>query len=255
MKFRLKIALKNFVARFGVGFTKGVLDFPTLYNLFYHLKKDGIEIEVVYDIGAFQGNWAKEVKALQKKASLYLFEANPACSPHLTSTGFPFFIRLLGSETRRVKFYSRNETGDSIFPQYEETGTQRKDFTYLEMHPLDSVVTEFDLPSPDMIKIDAQGSELEILKGCQQTLQSAKVVLLECPILSINFGSPKLEEYLDFMITRNFVPYFLSQVHVWHGILVEIDIAFVRKELFEELVHPLDKVGFWKALSKERDEG
>ena len=48
-----------------------------------------------------------------------------------------------------------------------------------------STIINISLNSPDFIKIDTQGYELEILKGGLNTLKHAEMVLLEVSLLNV----------------------------------------------------------------------
>jgi FkbM family methyltransferase len=60
---------------------------------------------------------------------------------------------------------------------------------------IDSVVARGELPSPDFVKIDAEGAELRILTGARSVLQSA------APVLFIDTHSGVLQrECCDFLL-------------------------------------------------------
>ena len=85
---------------------------------------------------------------------------------------------------------------------------------------------------PDFLKLDTQGSELDILKGCEDGLSKIKVILVEMPITSLNIGAPTLSDVVVFLESHDFVPVYLSEIHKLIGILAQIDIAFLRRDLF-----------------------
>jgi len=93
--------------------------------------------------------------------------------------------------------------------------------------PLDS----FRL-SPDLIKIDVQGYELEVLKGGVETLAKAQAVVVELSLLEINKGCPLLDEALSFMRSHRFVSYDIVELHrrPLDGAMNQVDVLFVPED-------------------------
>ena len=73
------------------------------------------------------------------------------------------------------------------------------------MTTLDSLLSEFNLQGPLLLKLDIQGFELEVLRGSRIALDFAEFVLLEVSTLNYNRGAPLVAEVLDFMNQRGFV--------------------------------------------------
>lgn len=98
------------------------------------------------------------------------------------------------------------------------------------MRRLDSLVHELQFPAPILLKIDAQGSELEIIDGAEQILHLIDVVILETTFFSFNREQPLFHEALSFMLARGFYPYdmFGGLNRPLDGALGQIDIAFVH---------------------------
>jgi FkbM family methyltransferase len=148
-----------------------------LESLLFKILTNGIAINTVYDIGAFKGEWAKELsKMLAIESKIYLFEPNLAYNEILASTRFPFFNLLLSSSVKSTPFYAIESTGDSIF---KEIGTHYRNVepTFMMTTTLDLARSELNIPLPDLIKIDTQGSEIEILKGGLSTFVHSKVII------------------------------------------------------------------------------
>jgi FkbM family methyltransferase len=199
--------------------------------------KKEIPMKVVYDIGANNGNWSKSNKrGALLNAEFILFEANKNHYNSLCNTGFKFFNTVLSSPERKtVTFFHRNGsgTGDSYYKEKTTLYQNDKGETY-DCRTLDSIIEENNLPLPDFIKIDTQGSELDIFSGGKKAVQNAGFILTECPIIEYNEGAPNIHDYLSYMKNNNFVPIHLMENHVMNGILVQIDILFMKRELKEK---------------------
>lgn len=203
------------------------------------LKKNGFDPKIIYDIGAHQGTWTTEVRAIFNTAHFILFEANECHAPYLNRTGFPYFIGLLGDRQDTVPFYSINGTGDSIFIEqthhYQEGKYLQKN---IPMSPLDLLVQEHQLPLPDFIKMDVQGAEKLVIQGGVATVCHAQAVLLEIAILEYNKNAPLLFEMMSLMDALGFMALdFLELHYLPTQELIEVDVLFVKKN------SPLIKTG------------
>ena len=86
--------------------------FKYIETLNYHsvlknLVSRGLNIKIVYDIGAHKGRWAKQHAGLLPNASFYLFEASKEHAEKLKSRGHRTFIGVLSSDGEPTKFYKR----------------------------------------------------------------------------------------------------------------------------------------------------
>jgi FkbM family methyltransferase len=198
------------------------------------LESKGVPIRVVYDIGARHGDFTKGLKRVLPRAEFVLFEANEKCAKVLEGIGHPFVIGVLSSDARVVDFYDTDSTGDSYYrentPRYDSiVATKRQTST------LDAVVRERRLPPADLIKVDTQGSELDILRGGEGALGGCSLVYLECPVVDYNSGAPSFQTYVDFLSARGFAPCELCEVHYAYGALVQLDVLFIRKDHLAKL--------------------
>jgi FkbM family methyltransferase len=231
-----------------------LLKFPKLSNLlfkyFYKNRlgkflinfKKNIPLNYVYDIGAFKGEWSSFYKKTSLKESKFiLFEANEHHKNDLIQKSFIFFIEILSDENKYVNFYNNNNSpGDSIYrestPNHNRLLPQNK-----RSKTLDEVVFQNNLPLPDLIKIDTQGSEIDILKGAKKTLQNCKLIYLECPIIS-NFNDNNLNilDYLNYLKNLEYLPQEICEIHYYRGYLVQVDILFVKKSFYKNINFDLD---------------
>jgi hypothetical protein len=148
----------------------------------------------------------------------------------LTGTRFPFFNLLLSSSAKLTPFYAINSSGYSIF---KEIGKHYKNVEpiFMMTTTLDIARSELNIPLPDLIKIDIQGSEIDILKGGLATFVHSKVIILEISVMEYNIGAPKFDKYIDFLLEYSFVPIALIEIHLIDECIVQLDIAFMPKSL------------------------
>lgn len=200
----------------------------TLINYFKNNLDNFKDIKIIYDIGAHQGTWTQEIKKVFKRGNFYLFEANINMSKYLENKKLNFFNVLLSNKEEKKTFYTLNSPGDSYLKQKKGFNKAKK--IKIQSTTLDKFIKLKRIPAPHFIKIDTQGSEIDILKGAKSTLKSCKFILLECPIIEYNEKSSNISEYLNFMKSIKYFPVELIEKHVHRELLVQIDILFKKND-------------------------
>ncbi len=197
------------------------------------------EIATIFDIGANHGGWASEIRAMAPKARLILFEANPIHRETLEASGFENFIGILSKPgVYECEFFTpesstAKSTGASYYKEVTPAFNEVKS-TKLKATPLDELVEQNNLPQPDLIKIDTQGSELDIIEGGQTVFKNTKWVVMELPVVEYNSGAPNIQEYLSKMNELGFLPIGLSEIHKFGSIVIQLDFLFANKALIRE---------------------
>jgi FkbM family methyltransferase len=200
-----------------------------------NLMNKGLKIDVIYDIGAFRGEWSNFLNRTSlKNKNFYLFEANKENEKYLEKLNFKYFFGILSDANKEVNFYSRVSTGDSYLVEQTNLYKENIKSVVKKTITLDEIVKKKNLPLPDFLKIDTQGSELDILKGSQESISKCSLIYLECPIIEYNLGAPNLNDYIKYLNSINFVPYDLCEVHKIDNILIQIDILFIKKSTLNE---------------------
>lgn len=159
------------------------------------------------DIGAHVGSFTREVLRDRRLDACLMVEANEFCATHLEKVGVPYRIALLGEVTGAVALYWMTKknllnTGNSCY-------LEMTDF-YDEEHriPVPRMTWALDDIAKgqafEFIKMDTQGSELDILRGGLQTLARAKHVLIECAVKPYNEGAPMKEDVVRFLAAQGF---------------------------------------------------
>lgn len=204
-----------------------IIDLQEYVSLFWNNK-----IDVVYDIGATDGSFSDRFQdSIDNQPYYYLFEANDEYkNMQKHKFEYQFFNAVLSNTEKTVDFYKLMGGGDSY---YEEITNTYKNVVPIKKQTvtLNSIGKEYNLPKPDLIKLDTQGSELDILQGSTDYLPFAKLVIIECPIIEYNIGAPLLPEYINFMANYGFDPHAITQVHWYNMVMCQIDIAFVRRDI------------------------
>ncbi len=161
-----------------------------------NLKNIGFEPKVIYDIGSNVLHWSSIAKIIWPDAEIILFEAYPLLE--ILYGDYNYHIGCLSdSNNKIVKFY-HNECNPGGNSYYKENSKYFTDNKYIEMKTstLDSVVKQKNFPLPDLVKIDVQGSEIDILRGGVDTIGNAKRLILELQSVEYNKGAKLATESL-----------------------------------------------------------
>ena len=189
-------------------------------NMINNLKKLNLEVNNILDIGAHFGEFAKDIHRLYPNSYILMIEGNEKCEDKLEELPFDHCIALLSDTNKEVDFFlnpnNLSGTGSSYYKEntehFENAIIERID-TYTVDEVVESTDREFDF-----VKLDTQGSELDILRGGKNTLEKAKYVLIECGTIEdrlYNEGSPYIDEVIDFMKENNFSTYHVVDEHAY----------------------------------------
>ena len=99
------------------------------------------------------------------------------------------------------------------------------------MVTLDRLWKERNLSGPVLLKLDVQGSELEVLKGASDVLKETELVVMETMLINQYVGAPIFHDYVTFMMERGFVVFeIMTGVYTPAAdILAVVDLAFVKE--------------------------
>lgn len=164
---------------------------------------------VVFDIGACVLHWTREAQLAWPDAKIIPFEAMTEVAEYYLESGYDQYgVGALGSEQDKiVDMYINTEHpgGNSIFkenpkmsPRATELFPESSRRKY-QIWTLDNVMAVMGYPQPDLIKMDVQGSELDILKGASKTLEKCDHLILELQHRNYNMGAPIVDEVIEYL--------------------------------------------------------
>lgn len=164
------------------------------------------------DIGVCKGHAIPFI--LEKLPSLEKVEMIEACELHREELAevskklnIPFHIEVLSNEIKEVTFYLDGKGKESTGPgnSYYLEDTHHYLNTPSEQritNTLDNIYD--DTYQFDLIKMDTQGSELDIIKGGINLISRTKGIILEENIYRYNFGAALHKEIKEYMESIGF---------------------------------------------------
>lgn len=195
-------------------------------------------IKTLLDIGANIGHFSRTMRHNIPNLDVFMIEANPFCENMLRSTGIPYEIACLSDLEKQVDLFMNRKnmicTGVSY---YQEQTMHYADNDYIKTDTkiLDKVIfNKFGhQKSFEFIKMDTQGSELDIIRGGLNTIANTKHIQIETSLIEYNKGSPLKESVVQFMKDLGFKQNVMVEVHYQNqnpetNIIIQEDWIFSR---------------------------
>lgn len=193
------------------------------------IKEKGFYPDKILDIGANMGQWFSLIKTVYPKSEVLSIEANPYNFENIYSVNPNSKIMLLGKEEGEADLFLSNAHahcgGASVYQEASPYYSESKKVT-LPVKTLDSLGERFDL-----IKLDTQGSELDIIKGGLETVVGCSFLQIELGVLKYNKGAPLAAEITSYL---NEIGFYFCEIlahFYWGDRLSHYDALFVNKRL------------------------
>jgi FkbM family methyltransferase len=162
------------------------------------LKKAGFNPRNYLDIGASNCETSNIVKKIWPQCDILLIEANQEFENLYKNYGYKYIFKCLGKENSETIFYKTRKnnfsSGNSIYREMSEAYNDESVITEkIKIYKLDDIVDK----KFDFIKLDTQGSELDIINGGLNTISSSKVVIAEISLEQYNIGGCLADEVIE----------------------------------------------------------
>ena len=198
----------------------------------------GINPITILDIGAHTGQFYGWAKRVWSDSVIWMIEANHLHNRTLRDmtrgTNDNYLITALGDEEREVTFYTRSDKphteGNSYYKEANYWDIpQLVQKSEVKLQKLDDLFTDDTIF--EVIKLDTQGSELDILRGGKNLCKKASVIILEVSYIEYNEGAPSSEEVIKFMDDFGFSEKMSIGEHYDGDKIVQKDLVFINKKL------------------------
>lgn len=224
------------------------LGVPEIEPALRRLAVRGFTPEVVFDVGAYRGDFARICRSIWPRVNIACFEPQPGALASLDELArhdrrLTVHPVLLGSASRDRVLLHEVETASSVLSEHVN---QDHPTAMYPMRTIDEVVDEKgDGRGPDLLKIDVQGYELEVLKGAERSLPRVQAILVEVNLIDIHRGAPLEVEVGAWLAARGFVAYDICGLtrRPLDDALWQADVMFVPTG------HPLRRDRRWSATA------
>lgn len=174
-----------------------------------------LDFRTVVDIGANRGQFALVVRRILPTAAIYSFEPLPIPARRFKDIFFGqqnvvLYQSALGADDREVTMHisARDDSSSllaitdaqsTLFP-----GTEEAAVTTVRVRPLCTFIGKEKITHPALLKLDVQGFEFEVLKGCEDMLDAFSHVYAECSFIELYKGQPLVPEIISWLHARQF---------------------------------------------------
>jgi FkbM family methyltransferase len=178
-------------------------------------------VKSVLDIGANLGTYSLYLKNKLPHLYIFMLEANLFCAPVLQRTDIPYDIACLSDTEKQVKLYlNRKNVACTGTSYYKENTEHYKEGDYINVNTrtLDGVIMSKygQYKEFDFVKMDTQGSELDIIRGGLNFFSKVKHIQMEISLMEYNTGAPLKDEVFDFMNNLGYKPQIMVDQHYWN---------------------------------------
>ena len=182
------------------------------YNQPSQIVKD-LNFSTVIDVGSNKGQFIMLIEGLFENKYIYSFEPIKEVLEKQKKLfkykkNIFFFNHALGSNSTNKNFYITKRIDSSSFLKVRESSKNNnyniKEKRSISIKALDDVFAKTNLIEPILLKIDVQGYELEVLKGCKNLLKKIKYIIAEVSENQLYIDQPVLDEINNFLIQNNF---------------------------------------------------
>jgi FkbM family methyltransferase len=153
---------------------------------------------IVFDVGANRGQYIKFLGSFLKNKTVYSFEPNPIVYKKLAKfqkSRIKTYNYALGNQVGQIDFYAYpfDLTSSLILPNVNSKHYKFKrlilgsknsvyDIISVQIDSINNFVEANRINQIDILKIDVEGSELEVLKGASNLIALNKVKIIQVEI-------------------------------------------------------------------------
>ncbi len=212
----LKKIVKKMARSFGIEITRYRPSNSAAAQLAKALEVAGIN--VVFDIGANEGQFAREIREYGYTGKIVSFEPLSSAQKKLLSfasadPNWEVHDQLaIGDQDGEIEIHiAGNSVSSSVLPMLEShssaaVGSACVDSERVPIAKLDSVAKYYMTPESKLfIKIDTQGFEWQVLDGAHEKVQQARGIHCELSLVSLNDGQRLWRNIVDRLDAEGFM--------------------------------------------------
>lgn len=204
----------------------------TFYN---NLKLSKFAPLFVVDIGANTGTWTRELIQHFPDVKVLMIEPQERLKPQfedLLNDKVSYLPLGVGNQNDILKF-TLHDRDDSCSFIYSQDEAEKLGYNQIEVpiKTLNTIIKEHNYPIPDLIKIDAEGLDLEVIKGASDFYEKTEIFLVEASVCNQTYKN-SVEAVIKLMSDCGFQMYEITDLNrpfVDNPLLWLVEIAFVRK--------------------------
>jgi FkbM family methyltransferase len=205
-------------------------------RLFDQLARKGFYPNHILDVGAHKGEWSRDALATFPESLFTLIEPQVEMKPDLDrfcsgARRARWILAGAGAVAGELPFTIARRSDSSSFAFSEadtkKWGIERR---IVPVVTLDSLCQESTVPIPQMVKIDAEGFDLEVIRGATKLIGKTELFFLELPLFDY-WPNQTFHTIIGVMRDHGYEPYDVTDLNrrPSDGALALVEMAFARK--------------------------
>ena len=207
-----------------------------LYNFYNTLNVFQFEPKHIVDIGANHGTWTREALRFFPNAYYTLIEPQywleESISDILKNNQKVTFHPFGAGETEGSFQFTILDRDDSCSFKYTEEQAMKKGFKQLTLPviTLNNLLVSSQLPIPDIIKIDAEGLDIQVLKGASNFFGKTEIFMVEAGVVNKSFDNSLLK-VINYMDEKGYRLFEITDLNRPYEprVLWLVELVFVKK--------------------------
>lgn len=207
-----------------------------LQTLFTNIQKMGLSPKHIVDIGANHGTWTREALPYFPDAYFTLIEPQDWLKPSFqdlldSNSKIKYYAVGAGSTNGSFKF-TIVDRDDSCSFRYTEEEAKKMGYKQVDIPiiTLNDLVKSNNLPIPDIVKIDAEGLDIEVLKGANELFGKTEIFMVEAGVVIKEFDNSFLK-MINFMDENGYRLFEITDLNrpLSLKVLWLVELAFIKK--------------------------
>lgn len=155
----------------------------------------------VLDVGAYEGEYSTRLRRLSPTAKVWAFEPNPTTYQRLyevaAKEGFTAIKAGMSDRPGKLRLYDYHENLDragsshaSLYGEvFERIHHAPAETVEVDLMTVDAFIEGQGIPHLNLLKVDAEGHELAILRGAREAITSHRVDIVQFEVNEMNVMS------------------------------------------------------------------
>ncbi len=193
----------------------------------------GLNIKTIIDVGASDGSWSNKLMEIIPEAKYMLIEAQECHEEELKAfcgsrRNAQYILSAAGEKDGMCYFNDSDPFGGLASTESGFSDCSKE----VPMRSIDSVIYEYNLHGPFLLKLDVHGFEVPILDGATECLKNAELVVIEAYIFRLNEKALLFHELCSYMYQQGFQCIDMADP-LWRekdNALWQWDLFFIKKD-------------------------
>jgi len=206
-----------------------------LTNLFISLKQLEFYPKHIIDVGANYGSWSRIARQHYPESFLTMVEPQGDLKIQVRDLlvdkdRVDYYPVGAGNRSGKLKF-TLHKRHDSCSFALSEADAAARNFKQIEVDvmTLNEICSNSRFPLPELIKIDAEGFDLEVLEGASELFKTAEVFLVEASVSNPRYKNT-VSRVIDAMHKKGYQLFDITQLNrpMAVKLLWLVELVFIR---------------------------